>query len=83
MVAMIVVVRAKGADLETVNPQALEGVPDAMSVSNLTQASLLHTVRERYNRDEVSITITITITTSVTAAVKCPSNFFTLVRVLG
>ena len=81
MVAMIVVVRAKGADLETVNPQALEGVPDAMSVSNLTQASLLHTVRERYNRDEVSITITIT--TSVTAAVKCPSNFFTLVRVLG
>lgn len=35
------------------NPQALEGVPDAMSVSNLTQASLLHTVRERYNRDEV------------------------------
>ena len=44
----------KGADLETVNPQALEGVPDAMSVSNLTEASLLHTVRERYNRDEVS-----------------------------
>ncbi|CAN0372730.1 unnamed protein product, partial [Laminaria digitata] len=42
------------ADLETVNPQALEGVPDAMSVSNLTEASLLHTVRERYNRDEVS-----------------------------
>ena len=40
--------------METVNPQALEGVPDAMSVSNLTQASLLHTVRERYNRDEVS-----------------------------
>ncbi|CAN0160389.1 unnamed protein product, partial [Ectocarpus sp. 6 AP-2014] len=39
--------------LETVNPQALEGVPDAMNVSNLTQASLLHTVRERYNRDEV------------------------------
>lgn len=57
MVAMIVLVRAKGADLETVNPQALEGVPDAMSVSNLTQASLLHTVRERYNRDEVSITL--------------------------
>ena len=46
--------RVKGADLETVNPQALEGVPDAMSVSNLTEASLLHTVRERYNRDEVS-----------------------------
>lgn len=44
----------KGTDLETVNPQALEGVPDAMSVSNLTEASLLHTVRERYNRDEVS-----------------------------
>lgn len=51
---MVVLVRAKGAELETVNPQALEGVPDAMSVSNLTQASLLHTVRERYNRDEVS-----------------------------
>ncbi|CAN0529825.1 unnamed protein product, partial [Scytosiphon promiscuus] len=46
--------RARGTELETVNPQALEGVPDAMSVSNLTQASLLHTVRERYNRDEVS-----------------------------
>lgn len=46
-------IRAKGTELETVNPQALEGVPDAMSVSNLTQASLLHTVRERYNRDEV------------------------------
>lgn len=54
-------VRAKGADLETVNPQALEGVPDAMSVSNLTQASLLHTVRERYNRDEVSVGVSISV----------------------
>ena len=44
----------KGGDLEDVNTQALEGVPDAMSVSNLTEASLLHTIRVRYNRDEVS-----------------------------
>lgn len=51
--------RVKGGELETVNPQALEGVTDAMKVSNLTQASLLHTIRERYNRDEVSRTVNI------------------------
>lgn len=46
------------------NPQALEGVPDAMSVSNLTQASLLHTVRERYNRDEVSFSVSVSVSVS-------------------
>lgn len=46
--------RVKGEDLEDVNPQAMEGVPDAMSISNLTEASLLHTLRERYNHDQVS-----------------------------
>lgn len=40
--------------MRTVNPQALEGVPDAMSLSDLSDASLLHTLRERYSRDEVS-----------------------------
>ena len=46
--------RVKGADLQDVNPQALLGVPDAMSVSNLAEASLLHTIRERYSREQVS-----------------------------
>lgn len=45
--------RVKGEDLEDVNPQAMDGVPDAMSISNLTEASLLHTLRERYSHDQV------------------------------
>lgn len=45
--------RVKGEDLEDVNPQAMDGVPDAMTISNLTEASLLHTLRERYNHDKV------------------------------
>lgn len=46
--------RVKAEKLESVNPQALEGVPDAMSLSDLREASLLQTLRERYSRDEVS-----------------------------
>lgn len=47
--------RVREADLKTVNLRTLEGVPDAMSLSDLSEASLLHTLRERYNRDEVSL----------------------------
>ncbi|CAM9525616.1 unnamed protein product, partial [Choristocarpus tenellus] len=45
--------RIKANTLRRVGQKDLEGVPDVLCLSDLTEASLLHTLRVRFNNDEV------------------------------